>query len=63
MINIRLTRSQAEYLLEINEKYGNDLEIMGELKISLGMIKPNFSELENEVEKQLKKLFESASIK
>lgn len=63
MINIKLTRSQAEDLLNVYEQEGSDFEIIQELKINLGIIKPEVSELEKDIARQLKELFESATVK
>ena len=63
MVNIKLTRQQAEELLEIYEQEGSDQEIIEELKISLGIIKPKISAIEAQVISQMQKVFADAVVR
>lgn len=61
MVTIKLTRQEAEDLLEVYEQEGSNQEIVQELKISLGMIKPVVIDGEKHLIK-LDELWRAASV-
>ena len=62
MVTIKLTRQEAEDLLEVYEQEGSNQEIVQELKISLGMIKPVVSDVELNLIAEFEKAWVDASV-